>query len=297
MPQLDAIRSPTPVDISRLLFVAALWGGSFVFISIALQDLGPVSIAAWRIFLGAVILLGVSMVMGQRFSRNPREWLCISLVGLLHSAVPFYLINHGQLSISSAESALLMSGGTFFSLVLAHCFNPDEKMNLARVSGVLTGFLGVIVLLYEDLVAGGLGSLEGQIAVLLAGCSYATSSIIARRVTHLPPLTTGASSISSAALYMVPLAFILEDPLPSSVATSTLVSIFYLGVLATALGMVIRLFIIKFNGSVFTSQVGYLVPVFGVFWSWIYFSDAIQTSTWISLGLIILGIGIIRKAN
>ena len=84
---------------------------------------------------------------------------------------------------------------------------------------------------------------------------------------------------------------------PASVATSTLVSIFYLGVLATALGMVIRLFIIKFNGSVFTSQVGYLVPVFGVFWSWVYFSDAIQTSTWISLGLIILGIGIIRKAN
>ena len=131
----------------------------------------------------------------------------------------------------------------------------------------------------------------------LAGCSYATSSILARRVTHLPPLTTGASSIATASLYMVPLAFVLENPIPASVSTATVVSIVYLGVLATALGMVIRLFIIRFNGSVFTSQVGYLVPVFGVFWSWLYFSDAIALTTWISLTLILVGIAIIRKAN
>ena len=294
---LPSLRRPTLTDVLKLLFIGAMWGGSFIFIAVALDEYGPVSIAAWRIFLAAIVLVLVSLVMGQSFPRGLKTWKLIFIVGLLNSAVPFFLINWGQQFISSAESALLMATGTFCALLLSHFFSDDEKINFSRGLGVLTGFTGVVVLVFWDLQESGFGGLKGQLAVMAAGCSYASSSVIARRITHLPPISTAASTMLTACLYMVPLALLLEDPLLPHPADSSLLALFYLGVFATALGFVIRFTVIRNNGAVFMAQVGYLVPLFGVIWSWLYFANAINLQTWLSLLLIIAGIAITRRGS
>ena len=292
-----AIRKPALFDILRLFFVGSVWGGSFIFIALALEDFGPVSIAAWRIFLAAVVLTVLSFVFRQQFPRQTRYWMFIVLIGFLNSAVPFYLISWGQQFISSAESALLMAAGTFCTLIISHFVSPDERINTMRALGVTGGFSGVVVLVFWDLFNSGLGGLKGQIAVIGAGCSYAVSSIVARQLTHLPPISVSAGTMLTASLYMVPLAFFLETPLPAQVSVQSLVSLFYLGVVGTALAFVIRFTIIRANGAVFMSQVGYLVPLFGVIWSWLYFSDVINIQTWIALGLILIGIAITRRGS
>jgi drug/metabolite transporter (DMT)-like permease len=280
-----------------LTFVGAIWGGAFIFITIALNDFGPVSIATWRVSLGAVVMLFIAMLIGQKFPRGLRNWRIIFVVGFLNSAVPFFLISWGQQFISSAESAILVAMGTFVSLLLSHFTSDDERINKSRVVGVAVGFIGVLVLVFWDLVESGAGNLWGQLAVMAAGCSYATSSVISRRLTHLPMISTSAITLSSACLYMVPLAFVFEDPLPGNVDLSSIVALFYLGVVATALGFTLRFFIIRANGAVFMSLVGYLVPLFGVIWSGLYFADAINLQTLISLSLIMLGIAITRRGS
>lgn len=294
---LNAIRRPTPFDVSRLIFVGAIWGGAFLFISLALEDFGPVSIATWRVSLGATVLLAIALFIGQKFPRGLRIWRLIFIVGFLNSAVPFFLISWGQQTISSAESALLVAMGTFVSLVLSHFTSDDERINTLRVAGVAVGFVGVLVLVFWELIESGAGNLPGQIAVMAAGCSYATSSVISRRLTHLPMISTSAVTMASACLYMIPLAFWLETPLPDQVGSKSIVALFYLGVIGTAFAFTLRFFIIRANGAVFMSQVGYLVPLFGVIWSGLYFADAINLQTMISLGLIMLGIAITRKGS
>ena len=101
----------------------------------------------------------------------------------------------------------------------------------------------------------------------------------------------------SASLYMIPLAFLLEDPLPADVADTSLFALAYLGVIATALAMTLRFFIIRANGALFMSLVGYLVPLFGVLWSALYFADAINLQTLLALGLILIGIAITRRGS
>ena len=294
---LTAIRRPTPFDVSKLLFVGAIWGGAFLFVSIALNDFEPVSIATWRVSLGALVLMVIAVAIGQQFPWGFRNWRYIFVVGFLNSAVPFFLISWGQQFISSAESAILVAMGTFVSLLLSHFTSADERINKSRVAGVAVGFVGVLVLVFWDLVESGTGNLWGQLAVMAAGCSYATSSVISRRLTHLPMISTSAVTLASACLYMVPLAFLLEDPLPADVAGSSLVALVYLGVMATALGFTVRFFIIRANGAVFMSLVGYLVPLFGVIWSGLYFADVIKLQTVISLALIMLGIAITRRGS
>jgi drug/metabolite transporter (DMT)-like permease len=242
-------------------------------------------------------MLFIAMLIGQKFPRGLRNWRIIFVVGFLNSAVPFFLISWGQQFISSAESAILVAMGTFVSLLLSHFTSDDERINKSRVVGVAVGFIGVLVLVFWDLVESGAGNLWGQLAVMAAGCSYATSSVISRRLTHLPMISTSAITLSSACLYMVPLAFVFEDPLPGNVDLSSIVALFYLGVVATALGFTLRFFIIRANGAVFMSLVGYLVPLFGVIWSGLYFADAINLQTLISLSLIMLGIAITRRGS
>jgi drug/metabolite transporter (DMT)-like permease len=294
---LNPIRRPSLFDVGRLFFVGAIWGGAFIFIALALTDFGPISIATWRVSLGAAVLLIIALTVGQKFPRGSRNWRTICVVGCLNSAVPFFLISWGQQFISSAETALLMAMGTFFGLVVSHFSSHDERINVSRALGVSIGFVGVLVLVLWDMIESGLGNLSGQLAVMIAGCSYATSSIVSRRLTHLPMISTSAATMLSASLYMVPLAFLLEEPFPATVNRSSLFALIYLGVVATALAMTLRFFIIRANGAVFMSMVGYLVPVFGVLWSGLYFTDAINLQTLLSLGLILLGIAITRKGS
>ena len=296
-PMLNPIRRPTLLDVANLIFLGAIWGGAFLFISIALNDFEPISVATWRVSLGALVLVVISLVIGQKFPRGMRNWRNIFIVGCLNSAVPFFLISWGQQTISSAESALLMAMGTFFSLLLSHYTSHDERINRFRAIGVSVGFLGVVVLVLWEMIETGLGSLSGQLAVMIAGCSYAASSIVSRRLTHLPMISTSAATMLSASLYMLPLAFLLEDPLPSDVSSSSMFALVYLGVVATALAMTMRFFIIRANGVIFMSLVGYLVPLFGVLWSGLYFADAIDLRTLLALVCILLGIAITRKGS
>lgn len=293
----SAIRRPTLADVAQLIFVGAIWGGAFIFITIALTDFGPISIASWRVTLGALVLLAIALLIGQHFPKGWTEWRKITFVGCLNSALPFFLISWGQQFISSAESALLMAMGTFFALIVSHFTSDDERINLPRASGVAVGFVGVLVLVFWDIQETGLGVLAGQIAVMLAGCSYAMSSIVSRRLTHLPMISTSAATLLTATVYMIPIAFLLENPLPTNVSATSLFAMIYLGVIATALAMTLRFFIIRANGAVFMSLVGYLVPLFGVLWSALYFADAVALQTMIALLLILLGIAITRKAH
>ncbi len=294
---LPAIRRPTFFDITRLMFVGAIWGAAFIFIELALTDFQPVSIATWRVVLGAVVMLVVVKISAGRLPRGARHWRYIFVVGFLNSALPFFLISWGQQTISSSETAVLVAAGTFCSLLVSHFVSDDERINRFRAVGVTLGFFGVLVLVFWDMVESGAGSIAGQVAVALAGCSYAISSIIARRISNLPLIPTSAATLMSASLYMIPLAFLLEDPVPVNVGLTAILSLAFLGIVATALAMTIRFFIIRDNGAVFMSQVGYLVPLFGVIWSGLFFTDAINIQTLLALSLILLGIAISRKGH
>ena len=83
---LNPIRRPTLFDVGRLFFVGAIWGGAFIFIALALTDFGPISIATWRVTLGAVVLLIIAVLVGQKFPRGSRNWRNIFVVGCLDSA-------------------------------------------------------------------------------------------------------------------------------------------------------------------------------------------------------------------
>lgn len=294
---MQPIRRAGALDVGKLLFVGALWGLSFILMSVALKSFGPISIAAWRITLASFVLLVVCFASGRALPRDPADWRRMLFIGMLNSALPFFLISWGLQFISSAESALLLATGTFCSLVLSHFVSADERINSARAIGVFVGFCGVAMLVLGDLLAEGLGGIRGQLAVMGAGVSYAISSVLSRRISHLSSLPAAAGILATGTCYMIPLALWLERPLNPGAAPDALLALVMLGIFATGLANVIRLSIIRHNGAVFMSQVGYLVPLFGVFWAWLLQAERITPATWLALGAIVVGIVITRRGT
>ncbi|MCP4471960.1 MAG: DMT family transporter [Gammaproteobacteria bacterium] len=134
---ISTLRRPTFYDVVRLVFVGAIWGGAFLFVSIALEDFEPISIATWRVVLGASVLIVIALLIGQKIPGGVRNWRFIFIVGFLNSAAPFFLISWGQQFISSAESALLVAVGTFVSLLLVlHSSDMDRLAQIPRDTGL-----------------------------------------------------------------------------------------------------------------------------------------------------------------
>ncbi len=297
MSNATVIRRATHRDVAKLLFVGAIWGASFIFIALALQGFGPITIAAGRISLAAVVLLFICVMRGYQLWRPATDWRKMILIGSLNSALPFFLISWGMQFISSAEAALLMASGTFFALVLSHFLSADERFNVNRVVGISIGFCGVILLVLHDLLVSETGSVKGQLAVIGAGASYASSSVLSRRISHIPPLPASASILVTTCVYMLPLAFWFEQPLVTEANIGAILSLVTLGVVGTAIAYVIRLQIIADNGAVFMAQVGYLVPLFGVIWSWLFLSEPVGAATIAALAAILCGIAITRRGT
>ncbi|MFT5259367.1 MAG: drug/metabolite transporter (DMT)-like permease [Saprospiraceae bacterium] len=292
---LVTFRQANALDMGRLLLVSAIWGSSFVFIDLALRSFGPITVAALRITMASLVLLAIAYSRESLIKLGRKEWLIIFVVGLLNSALPFFLISWAQQHINAAEAAVLMATGAFSSLILSHFTTSDERINGARALGLLVGFIGVLVLFWDDLQGNDVVTISALAAVTGAGMCYATSGVLARRISEVPAVTMATYTVTSAMLYMLPLALFLETPKFADATLISWSSATYLGVIATAFAYIMRFTIIRTNGAVFASQAGYLVPVFGTFWGWLLLSNQIRPELGISLVIILCGVFITRK--
>src|SRR4030065_721227 len=139
------------------VLLGLIWGSSFLWIKIAVAEIGPFLLAALRLLFG---LLGLSVIMlfrGQAIPRERRTLLAFLVMGGFNTALPFTLISCGETQIDSALASILNGTVPLFTIVIAHFWLQDEKINLPRSAGLFVGFIGVVVLVSRDLAPKGLG--------------------------------------------------------------------------------------------------------------------------------------------
>jgi len=168
-----------------------IWGSSFLWIKIAVAEVGPFTLVALRLFFG---LLGLSVIVLLRRQLIPRErkiLLAFLFLAVFSTALPFVLISWSETQIDSAMAAILNGTVPLFTIVIAHFWLQDEKITAQRLAGLIVGFIGVMVLVTRDLDPNFqlLGTMAGQLAMLAAAASYAFAATFTRRNLHdQPPL-------------------------------------------------------------------------------------------------------------
>lgn len=286
----------TAINWIRLGVLGVIWGASFMFVSVALQSVGPLMVVAARISLGAVFLLMLTFAMGHGLpSLRGREgriiWGFALAMGVFSNAVPFALLTWGQQSVASGFAGVCMAVVPLLVLPLAHLVVPGEFMTLRRFIGFLIGTCGVVVLIGPDALASTGNSLEtwARLACVGAAGCYAIGSIFTRLCPEVDRLALAAATLLVAALIFTPYAFWNED-LPTDVSWPSLFALIYLGILPTGVAQILLVQVIRDAGPVFMSLVNYQVPVWSVVLGTLILSEPLPPSLLTAMALILGGV-------
>lgn len=288
-------------DVGALGLLAALWGGSFLFMRLAAPTLGPIVVATARVGLAALALLAWAAAIGQ----HPRVWAGwrqFMVMGALNAALPFTLITAAELHLTAGLAAILNATTPLFAALVAAAW-LGERLTLAKGSGLALGLGGVGVLVgWSPLPPGPLG-LASVGACLLAALLYAVAGAYAKRTfVGVPPLRLAIGQQLGATALLLPLA------LPIGIATapamrptpSVAAAILALAVLCTSVAYLLYFHLIASIGPTNTLSVTFLVPVFGLLWSALFLHEPLGPGTFLGLGLILASVllvtGMLRRA-
>ena len=254
-----------PKHWTAFILLGGIWSASFLWIKIALDEIGPFTLVAFRVLFGALFAGGAVILQRKAWPRDWAGWSPFLLLGVTSVAIPFFLISWGEISIDSAVASILNATVPLFTIVIAQLFLQDDKMTVQRVIGLLVGFAGVVVLLSKDLTAGAYNSTLGQGAVILASFFYAGSSVYARRKTATAPgLVRGAAPLVSATALMWIAAPVLESPVKIPQLPLTWVALLWLGFLGSGLALILFYYLLHEIGPTRTATVTYVLPLGGV---------------------------------
>ncbi|MBI3152965.1 MAG: DMT family transporter [Chloroflexi bacterium] len=241
-----------------------IWSSSFMWIKIGLEELGPLTLVAYRVLFG--VLFGIVAIAMQRVQmpRTFKEWTPLLIVGVTNIAAPFFLISWGETVIDSGVASILDATVPLFTIVAAHYILHDDKMTLPKVLGLLVGFAGVVVLMSKD-IGSSQSSLLGQGAVILACVFYAGSSIYIRKFTEdTPVILRSMGPLVSGTAIMWLAALVFESPVKIPQLPITWIGLLWLGILGSGLAFVMAFYLIHEIGPTRTTMVTYLFPLGGV---------------------------------
>lgn len=225
----------TPRAWAELALLSLIWGGVFLSVRVALDEIGPLTIVAHRVGWACLVLWSVVLAAGLSVPLTGRVLVGFLGMGLLNNALPFTLQAWGQLHIESGLTAILNAGTAIWGVLIASIFLADERLSLRKTLGVAIGFLGVVTAIgFANLASFDLRSL-GQLAVVASTISYAFAGVWARRyLAGLNPLVQSAGMLTASTLTMVPLAWSVEGPITFALSGGTWAAIGYVTVIATA---------------------------------------------------------------
>lgn len=281
-----------PLQIAELFLLAALWGGSFLFMRIAAPEFGPIWLIESRVLLAGVSLFPLLLYQGL-WPHLRRQWWPLLIVGILNSAVPFSLLAFTSLFLPAGMTAILNGTAPFFGVAVAYVW-LQEQLNLSRVVGLLLGFTGVVVLVGLRQSAITSEFLLAIAAGLCAALMYAIAAPFIRlNLPGVPSLVIATGSQLGAAVFLMPLLpFTQPVQLPSRIAILAVIAI---AVLSTSLAYILYFRLIQAVGSTRALTVTYLIPLFAMLWGALVLREAITLSMVIGGGLILLGTAIANE--
>lgn len=279
-----------------LLFaLVAMWGSSFLFTSIAVSALPPATVVAARLIIAAVLLGGALALGARQLPASAAHWRFFVISAIVGNALPFWLISWGQQYIPSGLAGILMAIMPLTTLVLAHVFLEDERLNGFRLLGFAIGFSGIVVLIGPNVLLEmrGIGSvLLAELAVVAGAVCYAAMAIIARRRPPTAPLEAATGVAVAASLLMAPIALVADQPWRLSLTVPAAVAVAFLGIVATAVATVVYFRLITVAGPSFLSLINYLIPIWAVGVGVIALGEQPGWSALAALALVLSGIAL-----
>ena len=270
-------------DLGLLVALSAIWGSSFLFIKVGVEELEPAVVVCGRLLVGALVLLPVALARGG-LSGLRAMLVPIAVLGALNNALPYWLLSFAETRIDSGLAAVIQAAAPIFTVLLAIRIDPSQRVTGLRLAGVGLGFVGVALLV--GLQEG--GELLGAVAVVGTALCYAVSVLYAgRAIRSFSPLDVSIGQLSVGALLTLPAALVQWPAEPPS--AKVVGAVLVLGVLGTGVAYLLYFALIVRAGASRAILVTYLVPAFALVYGWLILGEAVTPSALAGLALILGG--------
>jgi drug/metabolite transporter (DMT)-like permease len=280
-----------PKELGALILLGALWGGSFPFIRVAVPVLGPFVLMDLRVLLAAVALTLFAVAVG-RLPKLRARWKEFLILGTCNAAIPFSLIAAAEINLTASLAAILNSTTALFTAVVAAAW-MEESLTKGKVIGLVTGIVGVAVLVgWTPITLSGIVLLSVG-ASLLAAFSYAVGSVYAKRTfAGTPSLTMAIGQQAGAAMVLLPL--VAANVPAEAPSLPVVLSTLALALPSTAVAYLLYFYLISNAGPTRTLTVTFLVPVFGLFFGILFLGEPVGIGTFVGLGIILSSVALVN---
>ncbi len=273
--------------IAYFIFLAAVWGASFMFMRVGVPEFGAYAFAGLRVQIAGLFLLPL-LLQPKRLQEYKTNCLKLSLIGILSTGAPFMLYAFAAYQLSAGTSSVINASVPVMTGLIAHFFFKDY-LSKQQLLGLIIGILGVVLLMFDELQGG--GSLWALAAALGACLCYAVGSNLAKRhLSGISPLTTAASGLLASGVVTLP-AVVIFFP-PASVSATAWGSVLAIALLSTAVAMIAFYQLIQLAGPTKTVTVTLLIPLFGIFWGVLLLGEKISSHMLLGTLVILLGTGL-----
>lgn len=257
-------RSKLPIIV--WLILSLIWGSTWLFIKLGLEDLPPFTFAGIRFVIAALILLIIIAVRRRPLPRDWRDWVLIAGTGILSFAVNYGLLFWGEQRVSSGLAAILQTIIPVFGLVLAHLHLPQERITLPKLSGIALGIAGVTLIFSNQMDVGGAEAFRGSVAIVVGAFAVAYSNVLVKlRGGKLDYAVLSAGQMIAGLIPLLIVGTLFEEnPFKLHWTLLALVSLFYLALVGSVVAFLLFYWLVRHMEVTKTMLISLVTPLIAV---------------------------------
>ncbi len=256
-----ALSAPSPgFVLSKLLVCSFLWATGFLFVKLS-AEVHPFALAAMRGLVGAASLILWFTIQGKSILPRRHEWRVWAILGTFNGWLPNVLLAYALTRITTASAAMIQASSPLLVAVLSHALFAEERLTPRRFAGVLVGLVGMGILIGPAALPESGLSTTGVLIMLAIACSYAAANVYVRTVKQAEPSRLALGQQICSGLPATVLALVVAGPSSFAAVPTHLAPLMALGVVSTALPILLFMQLIRRSGPTRASMVGYLMPV------------------------------------
>ena len=292
------MQAPRPIHWLMISFLSLAWGFAFYLIAVGLESFSPLTVVNIRLAVGALTLYLIMHWQGYSLPRSSNWWRRFCLLAITGNLIPFSMISWAETRISSAQAGLLMALMPISTLLLAHFFVHNDTLTPRRLVGIALGFLGVLVLIGGDALAGiGGKALTAQLAVLVATLAYAGNAVYTKSIPSINTLVVATGSLIIGTLILLPFTLAIEQPQIHTASAKSLLATLTLGVISTGLATWVYFRVVTDCGPTFLSIINYIIPAIAFAAGVLFLGEPAAPSQFVGLIIILLGIALTQNSS
>jgi len=283
-------------NLLQLMILAALWGASFLFIRVGVTDFGVAPLMALRVGIGAVFLVIVLIArrpLRQSASVLRTRALPLLVVGILNSAAPFCLFAYAELTLPAGVTSVINASAPLWGALVGFLWLRDRLSGL-RTLGLAVGFLGVLMLVWDQIVTPD-GSSAAPLTIGLAAAAALGATLLygiaanytKRYLTGVDALTVAAGTMIGATIVLLPLAVIYWPAAPISLHAWG--AVIALGVFCTGVAYMMYFHLLAVAGPARAIAVTFVIPIFGILWGALFLGESVSLGMLEGCAVILVG--------